>query len=58
MNELKQARLNAGLTQKSMAEVTGIPYRTITDWERGHRSPPQWVEKLVLKELKRIADAE
>ena len=42
-NEIKEARLSAGLTQKSMSEKTGIPMRTIGDWETGHRKPSGWV---------------
>lgn len=32
-NNLKRLRQAAGLTQKALAEATGIPLRTIQDWE-------------------------
>lgn len=32
-----------------------IPKRTIGDWETGKRTPPTYVEKLVIRELERIA---
>lgn len=56
MTTIKEARLNAGLTQQRMSEVFGIPKRTIENWEAGTRKPPAYVEKLVIRELKRISD--
>ena len=56
-NEIKEARLSAGLTQKSMSEKTGIPMRTIGDWETGHRRPSDWVAALVIEKLHNIAKA-
>lgn len=51
INKLKEARLAAGLTQKSMSDKTGIPIRTIGDWETGNRRPPKWVASLVIEKL-------
>ena len=53
---IKEARLNAGLTQARMSELLEIPKRTIGDWETGTRTPPVYVEKLVIRELERIAE--
>lgn len=53
---IKEARLNAGLTQAQMSELLEIPKRTIGDWETGQRTPPIYVEKLVIRELERIAE--
>jgi DNA-binding transcriptional regulator YiaG len=52
---IKEARLNAGLTQAQMSYLLEIPKRTIGDWETGTRKPPAYVEKLVIRELDRIA---
>lgn len=52
---IKEARLNAGLTQAQMSELLEIPKRTIGDWETGQRTPPIYVEKLIIRELERIA---
>lgn len=52
---IKVARLNAGLTQARMSELLEIPKRTIGDWETGTRKPPAYVEKLIIRELERIA---
>lgn len=53
---IKEARLNAGLTQQRMSEVFEIPKRTIENWETGKRTTPAYVEKLVIRELERIAE--
>lgn len=53
---IKEARLNAGLTQAQMSKLLEIPKRTIGDWETGQRTPPIYVEKLVIRELERIAE--
>lgn len=51
MNELKEARVAAGLSQAAMAELMQIPKRTIEDWEAGRRNPPPYVKRLIIKEL-------
>lgn len=56
MSEIKNARLNANLTQAEMSEKLGIPKRTIEEWERNNRKPPEYVERLVIAELNRIAN--
>lgn len=53
---IKEARLKAGLTQVRMSELLEIPKRTIGDWETGTRKPPIYVEKLIVRELERIAE--
>lgn len=55
MSKIKEARQKAGLTQKQMSEMFGIPKITIESWDRGVRTPPKWSEKLLIKELERIA---
>lgn len=37
-------------------EVFEIPKRTIENWETGKRTPPAYVEKLVIRALERIAE--
>ena len=51
---IKDARIEAGLTQEGVTEKIGIPRRTIQDWEAGRRTPPEWVEQLVIEKLQRI----
>ena len=54
MNKIKEARQQAGLTQKAMHDMFGIPKRTIEDWDSGKRYPPEWVERLVLEKLESL----
>jgi predicted nucleotidyltransferase len=49
---IKEARAEYGLTQKELSEITGIPLRTIENWESGKRTPSPWVEKMVYSYLK------
>lgn len=53
--KLKQARKDAGLSQKGMADRMLIPKRTIENWETGDRTPPEYVQRFVLNELKLLA---
>ena len=54
MNNIKSARLAAGLTQQAMSEKMGIPKRTLENWEQGSRQCPVWAEKLIVKELTKV----
>lgn len=53
--KLKQARKDAGLSQGGMAERMMISKRTIEKWETGERTPPSYVQRFVLNELKLLA---
>ena len=53
---LKEARIKAGLTQQQMSALLEIPKRSIENWESGIRKCPPYVEKLIIKELLRIAE--
>ncbi len=55
MSNIKQKRLMAKLTQSAMSEKLKIPKRTIENWESGKSKPPEYVERLVIAELERIA---
>lgn len=52
---IKEARKNANLTQQGMADLLGIPRRTIQNWESGERTPPEWAERLVIEKLESIS---
>lgn len=51
MTKIKELRLAAGLTQRELAEKSGIPYRTIQSWEEGARRPSD------LRKLHKVAVA-
>ena len=48
MNPIKEARIKYNLTQHQLSELTGIPHRTIQNWEGGQRKCPEYVVKLLL----------
>ena len=52
--DIKAARVAAGLTQQGMNDKTGIPKRTIGNWETGVNQCPAWAERLIIKELEEI----
>lgn len=39
MNKIKQFRLKKDLSMRQVSDGSGIPYRTLQDWERGAESP-------------------
>ena len=46
-DRLIEIRKTTGLNRKDFAKKFGIPYRTITDWELGHREMPEYVLRLI-----------
>ena len=48
---MKELRKKYGLTQKGLSEITGIPYRTIQNWEGGQRKCPPYILDLVAFKL-------
>ena len=56
MNTIKSERIRLGLTQKQLSEITGVPQRTIEDWEGGQRKSPPYVEKMILDKLHQMFD--
>lgn len=50
----KTARRAAGVTQQGLQDKTGIPRRTVQDWEAGKMEPPEWCQTMVLEKLERL----
>jgi len=48
---IKEAREEAGLTQKEVYQILEIPVRTQQNWESGLRICPIYVEKLIVEKL-------
>ena len=44
---IKEIRTARSLTIQQFSELTGIPRRTIEDWEAGRRKPPEWLPKMI-----------
>lgn len=54
---IKESRVAAGLTQQDLSDLLGIPKRTIEDWERGVRQPPDYVERLIVDKIEQLPKA-
>lgn len=49
---IKRLREENGLSRKEFSIHTGIPVRTIEDWEAGRRTPPDYIPKLISYQFK------
>ena len=50
--KIKELRENIGMNRRQFSEHTGIPIRTLEDWEAGRRKPPEYVPRLLTYMLK------
>lgn len=51
-DEIKILRESTGMNRKEFCEYFGIPYRTVTEWERGTRKMPDYVLRLLAYKIK------
>lgn len=51
---IKDAREKAGLSRAEMSRLFEIPVRTLEEWDAGRRTPPPYVEKLIVEKLETI----
>lgn len=51
-NIIKSLREETGMTRKEFSEHTGIPVRTLEDWEAARRTPPEYIPRLIAYQLK------
>jgi len=51
-NRIKQLREQTGMTRREFSEYTGIPVRTLEDWEAGRRTPPEYIPRLLAYQIK------
>ena len=49
---VKELRESTGMSRKEFSEHTGIPVRTLEDWEAGRRTPPDYIPRLIAYQLK------
>lgn len=50
--EIKKLRESTGMNRKEFCECFNIPYRTVTEWERGTRNEPDYVLRLLAYYIK------
>lgn len=51
-DEVKALRESTGMNRKEFCEYFDIPYRTVTEWERGTRKMPDYVLRLLTYRVK------
>ena len=49
---IKELREGVKMNRKEFSEHTGIPVRTLEDWEAGRRTPPEYIPRLIAYQLK------
>ena len=50
--KITELREEAGENRKEFSIHTGIPVRTLEDWEAGRRTPPEYIPRLIESQLK------
>ena len=45
--KIKKLRESTGMNRKEFCEYLNIPYRTVTEWERGTRNAPEYLVRLM-----------
>ena len=51
-DEVRALRESTGMNRKEFCEYFDIPYRTVTEWERGTRKMPDYVLRLLAYRVK------
>lgn len=46
-DQVRELRNSTGMNRKEFCEYFGIPYRTVTEWERGTRKMPDYVLRMM-----------
>lgn len=49
---IRRLRESVNMSRKEFSEHTGIPVRTLEDWEAGRRTPPEYIPRLIGYQLK------
>ena len=49
---IRDLRESTGMSRKEFSEHTGIPVRTLEDWEAGRRTPPEYIPRLLAYQIK------
>lgn len=51
-SRIKELRESTGLNRREFCEEFAIPYRTMTEWELGHRTAPPYVLRFLTYYIK------
>ena len=50
--KIKELRESTGMNRREFSQHTGIPVRTLEDWEAARRTPPEYIPRLLAYQLK------
>ena len=50
--KIKELRESIGMNRREFSRHTGIPVRTLEDWEAARRIPPEYIPRLLAYQLK------
>ena len=50
--KIRELRESTGMNRKEFCEYFGIPYRTVTEWERDNRHAPDYLIRLLAYYIK------
>ncbi|MEG2513681.1 MAG: helix-turn-helix domain-containing protein [Acetivibrio sp.] len=50
-DRILELRKSTGMNRKEFCEYFGIPYRTVTEWERGTRRMPDYVLRMIIYQI-------
>ena len=53
---IQTLRQQYGLTQQALADATGIPKRTLENWEQGRACPKDYIVNMIAKFLENLAE--
>ncbi len=51
-DKVRALRESTGMNRKEFCQYFGIPYRTMTEWELGHRKLPDYVLRMMIYQVK------
>ena len=51
-DQVRTLRESTGMNRKEFCIYFGIPYRTMTEWELGHRKLPDYVLRMMAYQVK------
>ncbi|NLG03373.1 MAG: helix-turn-helix domain-containing protein [Clostridia bacterium] len=51
-DQVRKLRESTGMNRKEFCAYFGIPYRTVTEWELGHRRLPDYVLRMMAYQVK------
>ena len=55
-DQLHQLRAELHITQREAYTALEVPRRTYEDWERGQRTPPEYLQRIILRQLEQTKE--